>query len=192
MPQPVIITPPAVEPVSIYQAKQHLRVDMADDDALIDGLIRTARAWAEEYSGRALITQTLEVGLECFPAVAICLPRPPVQSITSITYLDPQGASTVMPPEDYELDTTAVIHTVRPVYGKSWPAIRSQPGAVKVRYVAGFGATGASVPPQYIQAMLLVIGRYYSVREDVVIGPAAQEIPFAAQALLGPSRIRSL
>lgn len=188
MPQPIVITPPAVEPITLYQAKQHLRVDTAAEDALINGLIAAARAWAEEYSGRALITQTLELVLECFPHEVIRLPRQPSQDIVSITYTDQNGDTQVIPPDDYRIDTASVFHNVRPAHGKSWPSVRNGPGAVRIRYIAGFGNTGSAVPPHYIQAMLLVIGRYYVMREDVVVGASIQEAPFAAKTLIGPSR----
>ena len=63
-----LITPPAVEPVTLADAKAHLKVDTTDDDALITALITAARARAEWHTGRALITQSWTLWLDAWPA----------------------------------------------------------------------------------------------------------------------------
>lgn len=92
-------TAPAVEPISLDEAKLHLKVDSADDNALITALIKTARQLAEKETKRAFITQTLQMLLDSAPAL-IEIPRPPLQSVVSIkaitatqTYVDQDSAS---------------------------------------------------------------------------------------------------
>src|SRR3974377_2319928 len=63
-----LITPPAVEPVTLAEAKQHARVEYPDDDALITGMIVAARRMAETRLRSALITQTWNLYLDSFPS----------------------------------------------------------------------------------------------------------------------------
>ncbi|MEN6333781.1 MAG: head-tail connector protein, partial [Phycisphaerales bacterium] len=82
-----ITTAPAHEPVSLEQAKRHLRVDDGDSDTLIRSYLQSARSWCEEYAGRAFLWQTFTGRLDVFP-VLMQMPRPPLLSISSITYVD--------------------------------------------------------------------------------------------------------
>jgi uncharacterized phiE125 gp8 family phage protein len=80
---------PTTLPVTLQEAKDHLRVDVADDDGLITAQINAATSWVEEYTGRQLVTATYLLTLDCFPlwnATPITLPRPPAIAVTSITY----------------------------------------------------------------------------------------------------------
>src|ERR1051325_11329554 len=96
-------TAPTVEPVSLDEAKGQVRVelDFHSDDALILGLIAAARRLAEVFCGRAFLTQTWDLTLDAFPSGwgprwpatlggrdAIRLPRPPLQSVSYVKYVD--------------------------------------------------------------------------------------------------------
>ena len=84
---PYLKTPPAIEPVTLEELKDHLRVDSVDEDALLTGLLAAAREWCEGFQNRAYITQTLQLWLDEWPAGnAIVLPRPPLQSVASVKY----------------------------------------------------------------------------------------------------------
>src|SRR5690242_18545156 len=99
-----VITPPTSEPITLEEAKLHLRVDGVDDDTLITMLITAAREEVERLSFHALMTQTLELILDVWPYDKsvfpgwpygkIKIPRPPLQSVTSLTYKDSTGATT--------------------------------------------------------------------------------------------------
>ena len=89
---PYVITAPVGEPVSISDAKTHLRIDLSDDDALLGAYITAARQKYEELTWRALRTQTLGQRLALWPSCDhIALRRPPLQSVTSVTYTDSDG-----------------------------------------------------------------------------------------------------
>ena len=132
------VTPPAVdaftginEPVSLAEVKQHLRVDIDDDDALILGLIATARQMAETLTCRQLLTSTWDLLLDAFPGPslmgvpagvpyslpghAILIPKGPVQQVDSITYLDMNFDLITMPPTDYVVTTTEDMTRITPV-----------------------------------------------------------------------------
>lgn len=183
-----LITGPTVEPLTLAEAKLHLRVDGSDEDALITPLITAARRMAEQRSGRALCSQTWELALDAFPASAIALPLPPSQSITSIKYLDPAGAEQTLASDQYALDNYGSQHWVLPAQDVTWPDTLDAANAVKVRFVAGYGAA-ADVPADIRAWLLLAIGTLYARRETVVDGQAAELPGGFWQSLLDPYRI---
>ena len=165
-----LITAPSTLPVTLAEAKAHLRIDHADEDALITALIETATAGAEHETGRALMAQTWEIALDAFPA-AIELTRTPVQSITSVTYANSEGVQTVLSDALYSLDAADEFGWayVVPAYAGAWPETRDEINAVKVRYVAGY-ADAESVPAAIKSWILLQVGAMYAHRESDVIG----------------------
>lgn len=186
-----LITAPATEPVSLAEAKTHLRVTSSDDDTLITALIAAARDAVEHELQRSLITQTWEKALDMFPD-AIELPHPPVQSITSLKYLDVDGVEQTLSSASYTLDTASdsAPAWLTPAYGYGWPDTYEEVNAVKVRYVAGW-ADATAVPQPIKQWMLLNIGHWYENRESVNIGNITSTLPFV-NSLLDRYRIWSL
>lgn len=170
-----LITPPSEEPLTLDEAKAHLRVESTDDDALITALIVAAREQAESITARALCTQTWELVLDAFPEACV-LRHSPVQSVTSVDYLDTDGASQSLTLTDTLLDSESTPGYLVPAYGKAWPATWCVPNAVRVRYVSGYGA--AADVPQSIKAwMLLCIGTLYAQRESFVVGQPPAALP---------------
>lgn len=177
-----IITAPAEEPVTYDEAKLHLRVDTDDEATPISRMIATARQEAENLTGRALITQTLELGLDRWPG-CIKLPRPPLVSVTSVKYVDTAGVQQTLDAGDYLVDNYQEPGRIIPAYGKSWPSVRRQPNAILVRYVAGYGSA-SDVPAAIKNWMLLKIGTMHKMRSDVVVGQVSQ-IPYVDALLDG-------
>jgi uncharacterized phiE125 gp8 family phage protein len=171
-----LITVPDVEPVTLAEAKDHMYVRHADDDALISAYIAAARDDAEHRLQRALIDQTWELVLDAFPAV-IVLPMAPLSSVTSIKYIDSSGVEQTLAAANYYADTDAEPGEVVPAYGLSWPATRAERNAVRVRYVAGYGADGSFVPASIKQWILLRVGALYENRESAVAGQPIQAAP---------------
>lgn len=184
-----LVTAPAAEPITLQEAKDHLRVDGADDDALISALITAARERIDGpygWLGRAILTQTWDFYLDEFPAgTCIYLPLAPVQSVVSVTYTDPNGASQTF--ADYALGAD-LDSQPRLVLGweKAWPATRAIAEAVKVRFIAGY-ATPAAVPAPIKAALLLTVGHLYENREAAV-ERALTETPMGVDHLLSPYR----
>lgn len=160
-----IITPPSEEPVSLSEAKQQIRVDGSDDDALISSLIVAARQMAENETGRALCTQTRECIKDYFPHDFI-LRGAPIQSIVSVSFIDSDGNDQVLDPIDTLLDKDSEPGYLVPAYGRDWPETLPVPNAVRVRYVCGYGSA-ADVPQLIKQWMYLVIGAMYAQREAI-------------------------
>lgn len=188
-----VATQPTVEPVTIDEAKAHLRVDHADEDALIHGLIRAAREYVENVTARTLITTTYDLSLPAFPSCGyIEFPRSPVQSVTSVTYRDSAGASTTWGTSNYLVDTAGLVGRLVPAYGVSWPSFTAYPvNPVTVRFVAGYGAAG-DVPEQLRQAMLLYLTHLYENRSATGgASNAVREIDLGVRALLAQYRVHT-
>lgn len=178
--------PPATEPVTLAEAKLHLRVDHSDEDALVSRLIVAARRWCEDFHGRAWIARTVRLKLERFPVAAITLPFPPIQSVTSIQYTRSDGTAVVIAPAAYRV-LTGEPAQVLPVNG--WPADSLAPGLpVVVEYQAGYGDATA-VPEDAKAALLLILGSLYENRSDEGLDRLTRyRLELGAQALLRPNR----
>lgn len=192
-----LITAPPVEPVTLAEAKAHLRIDHSDEDEMVAALIVAARQHIDGkdgWLGRALVTQTWQLALTAFPAGGIRVPLPPLIEVESITYLDTSGATQTLAQAAYQVTGTEPA-MILPAYGTTWPTTRWQPEAVKVRFIAGY-APGAGSPtdyrenvPQAIrQAMLLLITHWYENR-GATTEHTASLLPFAVQALLTPYKV---
>lgn len=186
-----VVTAPAEEPVSLTDAKLHLRVTTDGEDTLISSLITAARQYVEETCSRALVEQTLEYTVDAWPCGGFLLPRPPLVSVTSIKYRDTDGVEATWASINYLVRAGEVPGRVVPGYSISYPTTTLQPaGGITVRYVAGYGAVSA-VPAAIKAAMLLMIGNLYEHRESVVVGQTATilaENP-TISVLLAPYRV---
>ncbi len=186
-----LTTPPTAEPVSLIEAKLHCRVDIEDEDSLIDSLIPAAREYCETFQRRAYITQTWQLVLDKWPSGRVIeVPRPPLQSV-AITYTLADGVTTeTLDSDDYVVDTASEPGRVVLKSDKSWPTDELKAaGGIVVEFVAGYGDAATDVPQRVKQAMLLLIGHWHANREQVVIGQPASQLPVAAEALLWPDRM---
>lgn len=161
------ISGPAVEPLSLSEARLQCRLAADDtaEDTLLTLCIQAVREAAEHQLGRALIEQTWEQTAESFPAGAIALERHLAASITSITYTDTAGAEQTLSGLAYLLQVDQQGAQVLPAAGTNWPAVTSGPGAVRVRYVVGYGASGADVPAAVRQWLLVTVAAFFAQRE---------------------------
>lgn len=187
------VTAPTLEPVTLDEAKTHLRVDIDDDNGLIDTLITAAREQVESYTRRALMPQTWDLKLDDFPCDgdAVWLPMPPVTSVTSITYTDMNGvAGNVWSATKYTTDLPtgpkAQRARIAPAFAQIYPVTYPDLNVIAIRFVCGY-AKEAAVPARIRQAMLLLIGTWYQNREQVLISQFAGqflELPVGVTSLL--------
>ena len=146
---------PTAEPVTLAEAKRWLAVDASDKDDLIASLIAGARERVEKDTQRSLMTQTWRLKLDEWPADAMELMRSPVQSVTSVQYLDSGGATQTVASGDYDVDTDSNPGAIRLGVGKTWPTTQAVMRAITVTYVTGYGATAAAVPAALLWAVRL-------------------------------------
>jgi uncharacterized phiE125 gp8 family phage protein len=153
-----LVTAPAYEPISLSSVKLWLRVDQTTEDALIGSLIVAARSWIEQVTRRALITQTWDWRLSAFPSdeSELRVPKAPLQSVTSITYLDSAGTSQTWSTSDYDVSTPAgpeaQMGRIQLAYTEDWPSTYDEINAVTVRFVAGYAPETSKVVSGITQA----------------------------------------
>jgi len=156
-----IATAPTVEPVSLIQAKEHLLVPHGEDDTKLTRLIKTARRHVERVLRRRLINSTWDLFLDCFPSEPIEIPFPPLSSVTSVKYIDEDGAEQTESSATYTVDTDTEPGRVYLAYDQTWPNTRGIRHAVTIRHVCGYGAAATNVPDDAIDAVLLVLEKLY-------------------------------
>ena len=199
---------PAIEPVTLADAKNFLRLDsdLNADDALITLLIGAARRFAEAYCAASFISQGWRMVLDSFPGPslmgvpfgapytlpghAILLERGPVLALTSITYLAMDGSTQTMPSANYIADLSGQLPRITPVFGQIWPIPMPQIGSVAVNYTAGYGTTATSVPEGIRDWILMRAKSRYDMRGEVAIAGRGKIEPLPwIDSLLDPYRV---
>lgn len=191
-----LVTAATADAISLGEAKRHAKIDVATDDATFQRLVEAATAHVEAATDRRCITQTWDLKLDRFPcgSAPIVLPFPPVSSITSVSYVDGDGASQTWTEgaTGYTKDLPAGPYAdharIYPSYGVSYPGTRQQPNAVTVRFVCGYGADDSYVPAGLRSAVLMLLEHWYVYRGIVGEGlnSVTSQIPFGVSALLAP------
>lgn len=177
-----LVTGPSTYPVTADEAKLHCRIDGTDENTLVDDLIAAATDYVEQYTGRAIVSQTWKVTQDAF-SDAIMLPKGNIQSVTHVKYYDTAGDLQTVSSDDYTLDDANDPAWVVINSDKSWPDTMTGVNVVQVTYVAGY----ATVPTSVKRAILLLINQWYENRS------AATEVnmsamPNAVEALLANYR----
>lgn len=190
IPRLTLVTAPAKEPITLAEAKSHLRVEHTEDDQYIETLISVARQWAEGFTRRAFVTQTWDLVLDDFPHV-IEVPLPPLQSVTaaSFTHIDTDGTTTQVPTVRYTVDTDSEPARIHESYGQTWPSTRDIANAVRCRFVAGYGDDEANVPAPIRHAIKILVAQWYEHREPVVMNMTPATVPMSVHALLYPYQV---
>ena len=207
-----IVAPPASPVVPLDDMKGHLRVelDFTEDDALILGYTAAAVGLAEKRTKGAFINRSYRWTIDGFPGSlssalryaygsfaaerieasaypwaqsnVLSLPRPPLVSVESITYLDLLGEEQTLDPARYRVlpGTPGRIALAR---NAAWPMALDAPGSVAIEYTAGYGNEPADVPAAVVAAIKLLVGSWYRNREAVTPG-AMVELPLGVTSLL--------
>jgi uncharacterized phiE125 gp8 family phage protein len=180
-----LVTGPKASPIDLDDVKDDLRIDGTDDDSMLQLWVDAATDIVEKGTGRALITQTWELRLDHFPfSGPIWIPTLPLQSVTSVKYIDPDGVEQTMSSSNYEVDFTDDYGKIVLAYGESWPSIRDKINAVTVRFVAGYGDAAAKVHPGIRKLIGFLLTHWYENREPVVVGTIATEVPQTLKDLI--------
>lgn len=177
-----LVTGPTEEPLSVDEAREHLRSD-PDDDTYVALLVSAVREVFEMETGRQLMTATWRLKLDAFPKgrEPIELPRAPLQSVTSVTYLDTDGVTQTWSDTEYTVDApagdTPLPGRVYPSLDENYPTVTGHvPDAVTIEYVAGYESR-AVVPDGIKATLLLMIGDLYENREGQVTGSIITQNP---------------
>lgn len=170
---------PVGEPITIDEVKAQARISHVEEDDYLIGLIRAASEWGEAITGRAFITQTWLLKLSRFPDCAIELPKPPLVSVTSVKYLDLAGVEQTWGSANYIVTGAAAETTrgrIQPAYSIGYyPSTLAVPDAVRILYVAGYGAT-AAIPQGIKTALAKHVAAAFQNRENPDFSGAEREI----------------
>ncbi len=186
-------TAPAFEPVTLAEAKAHLRVDTATDDAYIGSLISAAREWCEQYLDRTLVHTQWVMRFDRFPpdgTMDIELPRPPMATAgtttaVAMTFTFENGTTSTYSTASYRVDRDGVPGTVKTLYGQTWPPHLQDDNAISVTWWGGYGASGTSVPAAIRHAILMLTAHWYESRQAAVAtGAVPQDVPYGVKSLL--------
>lgn len=185
-------TAPTSEPVTTPEAKSHMYVTASDDDTYIGTLITAARQHLEDVLNKSFITQTWYLFLDEFPdGDEILLNRPPVASVTSVTYYDGDGALQTFSSANYRLDDSAEPGRLVLTDTASWPDTQtSRPKAVIVEFVTGYGAA-ATVPEYFKLAIKMLVAHAYEHREATVTGTIMKEIELGLNYFANAHRVHN-
>ena len=172
-----LLTPPSSEPVTIEEVTRHLRVDeVVSDYELLEAYITMARTSIEEYLRWQLLTATWKLSLDRFPNL-IRVPRPPLQSVTTIEYIDTQDTLQTLDAAEYQVDSASQPGRIMVARGKTWPTVAHATfNAVQITYQAGHTAI-ANIPPPIRLCLMMLAGDFYEHREAALdIGGGLQRI----------------
>jgi uncharacterized phiE125 gp8 family phage protein len=159
-----ITVEPVAEPIDLAEARRHLRLDDDDDeDDLVQSLILTARKYVEQVTWLQLVTATYEWKLDRLCGV-LYVPRPPLQSVASIQYVDAQGNTQTLGSSLYTVDAAHLPGRILPAYNQTWPTTRGHIQDATITFDAGYGDAASDVPEPIRQAMLVIIGHLYENR----------------------------
>ena len=181
----VLISGPALEPVSLSEAKAHLRVDTTDEDTLVSSLIAAARLHAEAYTHRVFITQTWAIYLDQWPQTRpLSLPVAPVQSVSAINIYDEDDTFVTTDATSYVVD--AVSKPPRILWRGAGAAPR--PGrklnGIEIIVTAGYGASGSQVPQPIRQALLMLVAQWFEYRQPPTLKDPGESVPPGIAAML--------
>lgn len=195
MTDPIVITEPTVEPLTVEELKAHLRVDTADEDALIEAYLIESREYFEARTRRSLHEKTLEYFLDGFPCGPVYLPfASPLISVTGVWYKNSAGTETEW--TGFVVDTNSEVGSVRPAYGQSYPSYTPYPvNSVRIRYKAGIANQSPQIYPKQtiIGAIrLLAAGRYENREAEVIPGRQVMDtiaIRYGAETLISMNQV---
>lgn len=188
-----LVTDAAIEPVSVAEVKNHLRVTDSTEDSLIAALIISARKIVEQFTRRALINQTYRLYLDQFPYInAIELPFPPLVSVSYVKYYDQDGVLQTLPALDYQTDNRSTPGLIALTEDGAWPLTEGDKvNAVEIEFIAGYGATASAVPFPLRLAITHLAAHWFEHRE-----PFSQNqyntVPMTFEMILMPYRFLRL
>jgi uncharacterized phiE125 gp8 family phage protein len=188
----ILLTPPAVEPVTLADAKTYLRVAHADDDGVITALIAAARSQIEAQTRRAMIAQTWRIVRDAWPAdgrVPV-LPAPLVE-IVAARVLDDDGTPQAIDVQAFVADAASAPAVIA-FAPWSLPSPGRKVGGIEIDIAVGYGAAPADVPEPLRQAVRLLVAHWYENRGLIAVGHSVAVLPVAVAASIAPYRVLAL
>ena len=187
---PILLAPPAVEPLTLDEARLGLRLDSSDEDLLVQALIRAARSAVEQATRRALIAQSWRLRLDRWPVDrCVRLPLSPIMSLDAVRVFDAAGAPTLADLGGFHIDQSRGAKLVCDV---APPAPGRLANGIEIDLTVGFGAGPQDVPEPLRMAMRLLIAHWYEHRGDALHEDRVAHLPPGVAAAVTPWRVARL
>jgi len=184
----MLIIAPAIEPVSLAEAKSWLREDNDDEDQLIQTLLVSARLTLEAWTRRFFITQGWRLICDTWPfpksgTQSITIAFAPFRDVTAIRVYDINDAASSIEPTTYrirggDLGGYILFETPPKLPGRALEG-------VEIDFIAGYGSTPSQIPEPLRRAILLLVAHWREHRGD---DNALMALPSTALALCAPYR----
>jgi len=184
-----VITPASTYPVSLTEAKSHLKVDTSADDTYITSIIKAATQLSEEYTNRFFIDTVIEQTCSDFAQLQTLF-KSKVSAVAHVKYYDSDNSLQTLSATIYDTQLQYEPSQIQLADDKSFPEITKRNDAVVARYTVGYGSAASDVPEIIKQAILLTIGNFYQNRNSVVIGRIATELPMNVKWLLDTYKVQ--
>jgi len=186
----VLVTPPAVEPVTLNSVKATLSLEGTCDDEMIMEFISAARTYIEEVTGLAMISQVWLLSLDRWPSGQepwwdgwrqgsrmeltgpgswgpLVMPRYPLQSVDDVETFNETGNGTMVNiGATFDVDVYQRPGRVSLKQGATWPIAMRSTDAIRMTYTAGYGDAAASVPAPLRTAVRQMALYLYTHRGD--------------------------
>lgn len=183
-----VITPASTYPVSLTEAKSHLKVDTTADDTYITSIIKAATQLSEEYTNRFFIDTVIDQTCSDFAQLQTLF-KSKVSAVAHVKYYDNDNSLQTLSATIYDTQLQYEPSQIQLADDKSFPEITKRNDAVVARYTVGYGSA-SDVPEIIKQAILLTIGNFYQNRNSVVIGRIATELPMNVKWLLDTYKVQ--
>ena len=184
-----VVTPASTYPVSLTEAKAHLKVDISTDDTLITNLIIAATQLSEEYTNRFFINTVINQTCTTFLDLKQ-LYKSKVVSVTHVKYYDSDNTLQTLASSNYVVNNQFEPAQINLVVDGSFPDIADRIDAIECKYTVGYGAAASDVPNAIKQAILLTIGNWYANRESVITGRTSTELAQSSLWLLNTYKVQ--
>jgi uncharacterized phiE125 gp8 family phage protein len=187
----ILLAGPAVEPLTLAEAKMFLRIEHDDDDDVIGALIAAARTHIEQKTRRALIAQSWRLVRDAWPADGRLAVTPvPLQQVAAARVHNEDGSTTAIDPQAFVVDGAAA-PAILAFASWSLPAPGRSVAGIEIDIDVGYGAEPADVPEPLRQAVRLLLAHWYENRA-LVAQRAGGMLPATVAALIAPYRVLSL
>lgn len=183
-------TAATIKALSVAEVKAHLNVTHTEDDSLLSDYIDAATKLLQDRCQRCFVEETRKLAMNGFADTryvhdrVIYPPRSPVNSVSSIAYVNTAGTTTTLPSSDYIVSTHDKPCRISEAYGATWPATYGVANDVTVTYLTGSSTTTSGVPANVKQALRMLVAHWYRNRESALVGTASVEMTWALDALL--------
>ena len=184
-----VTTAASLYPVTLTEAKSHLKVDTSADDTYIESIIKAATQLSEEYTNRFFINTVIDQTCSSFAELQTLF-KSKDNDVQYVKYYDSNESLQTLADTEYDKMLSYEPAQIQLADGKSFPDITKRNDAVICRYTVGYGSAASDVPEIIKQAILLTIGNFYQNRNSVVVGRIATELPQNVKWLLDTYKVQ--